>query len=183
LKGYVDTAQMGQIPDGSLGDVKLSNTAGQIKDTVTTHLADLVTDADGAHGFKTEAGTFTPSLKFGGATTGITYTSQAGNYRKLGNIVFFQFFIDLTSKGTAVGIASITGFPFVSASGMIQSINIADTARVTYDDFPLLRFGEGSNVPSILSNIKGVTGVARALTDVDIANTSRLIASGYYIIN
>jgi hypothetical protein len=33
---------LGQIPDGSLTDTKLSNTAGQIKDTVTTHLADYV---------------------------------------------------------------------------------------------------------------------------------------------
>jgi hypothetical protein len=51
LKGYVDTAQMGQIPDGSLGDVKLSNTAGQIKDTVTTHLAEY------ANGHQVGAGT------------------------------------------------------------------------------------------------------------------------------
>jgi hypothetical protein len=40
LKGYVDTAQMGQIPDGSLEDAKLSDTAGQIKDTVAVHLAE-----------------------------------------------------------------------------------------------------------------------------------------------
>jgi hypothetical protein len=31
---------LGQIPDGSLTDVKLSDDAGQIKDTVTSHLAD-----------------------------------------------------------------------------------------------------------------------------------------------
>jgi hypothetical protein len=40
LKSYVDTAQMGQIPDGSLTDAKLSDTAGQIKNTVSVHKAD-----------------------------------------------------------------------------------------------------------------------------------------------
>jgi len=46
-KGYVDTTTaavvLGQVPDGSLTDVKLSNTAGQIKDRVsnlTTEMSD-----------------------------------------------------------------------------------------------------------------------------------------------
>jgi hypothetical protein len=43
LKTYVDAAQMGQILDGSLDDVKLSNTAGQIKDRFTTHEAEMAT--------------------------------------------------------------------------------------------------------------------------------------------
>jgi parallel beta-helix repeat protein len=46
LKGYIDTAaanfQLGTLLDGSVTDVKLSDTAGQIKETVTTHLADYV---------------------------------------------------------------------------------------------------------------------------------------------
>jgi hypothetical protein len=50
LKSYVDTAQMGQIPDGSLTDTKLSNTAGQIKDTVATHFDETTTTATQPHG-------------------------------------------------------------------------------------------------------------------------------------
>lgn len=43
-KKYVDDTTagvvLGQIPDGTVTDAKLSNTAGQIKDTVTTHMAE-----------------------------------------------------------------------------------------------------------------------------------------------
>lgn len=43
-KKYVDDVVagilLGQIPDGSVSDVKLSNVAGQIKDAVNTHLAE-----------------------------------------------------------------------------------------------------------------------------------------------
>ena len=45
-KKYVDDVVagivLGQIPDGSVSDVKLSNVAGQIKDVVNTHLAENV---------------------------------------------------------------------------------------------------------------------------------------------
>lgn len=44
LKSYIDTAsanfQAGIVLDGSIEDVKLSNAAGQIKDTVNTHLSE-----------------------------------------------------------------------------------------------------------------------------------------------
>ena len=44
LKNYLDTGLnavvLGQIPDGSLGDVKLSNDAGAIKAVVSSHLAE-----------------------------------------------------------------------------------------------------------------------------------------------
>lgn len=45
-KGYVDTTVtgvvLGQVPDGSITDAKLSNATGMIKDVVNTHLADYV---------------------------------------------------------------------------------------------------------------------------------------------
>jgi hypothetical protein len=50
LKGYIDTAaanfQLGTLLDGSVTDVKLSDTAGQIKDTVSTHLAETVSHSE-----------------------------------------------------------------------------------------------------------------------------------------
>ena len=63
-----------------------------------------------------EEGTWTPTLKFGGATTGITYTFQNGLYTKVGNLVFIRVTIVLTSKGSATGVAQITGLPFTTIS-------------------------------------------------------------------
>ena len=42
LKTAIDGVVLSGIVDGSLTDIKLSNTAGQIKERVSTHLADLV---------------------------------------------------------------------------------------------------------------------------------------------
>jgi hypothetical protein len=66
-------------------------------------------------------GNFTPAVNFGGATTGITYSTQSGVYRKIGNVVIASAAMTLTSKGSATGAATITGLPFTSGGGGIYS--------------------------------------------------------------
>ena len=67
-------------------------------------------------------GTWTPTLKFGGGDTGITYAGAAGtvyrggHYTRIGRVVTFSFRIILTSKGTSTGVVTITGLPFVCAN-------------------------------------------------------------------
>ena len=64
-----------------------------------------------------EEGTWTPSLEFGGATTGITYGSvQGGSYVKIGRMVTINFGFTLSSKGSASGDATIAGLPFAISS-------------------------------------------------------------------
>lgn len=63
-----------------------------------------------------EEGTWTPTLTFGGAATGITYDSNEGVYIKIGQLVNVFWRIRLTSKGTATGSANITGLPFACGS-------------------------------------------------------------------
>lgn len=57
-------------------------------------------------------GSWTPALNFGGATTGITYVTQVGRYFKVGNLVQLWGRIQISSDGTAIGNATITGLPF-----------------------------------------------------------------------
>lgn len=59
--------------------------------------------------------TFTPVLTFGGASAGITYAVQQGQYWKLGNIVFFNLDMTLTNKGASVGQSAIGGLPYNSS--------------------------------------------------------------------
>ena len=59
-----------------------------------------------------EEGTFTPVLKFGGGSTGITYGQQFGSYTKIGNVVHIKMRMLLTSKGSDTGDARVTGLPF-----------------------------------------------------------------------
>jgi hypothetical protein len=63
-----------------------------------------------------EEGTWTPTLTFGGGSTGITYSIRVGTYRKVGSLVVAQFFIVLSNKGSSTGDATVTGFPFTSVN-------------------------------------------------------------------
>ena len=60
-----------------------------------------------------ESGTWTPELQIDGLTTGITYSgSPTGKYTKIGNMVFVDGFIALSSKGSLTGGVGIYGLPF-----------------------------------------------------------------------
>ena len=59
-----------------------------------------------------EEGDWTPVIAFGGASTGITYTARDGAYTKIGRQVTLTFMVELSSKGSSTGDATITGLPF-----------------------------------------------------------------------
>jgi len=65
-----------------------------------------------------EEGTFTPTVQDDtlSDTEGQTYLTQIGRYAKIGNTVFFQTQIQLTSLGTLTGsqTAKMAGLPFTS---------------------------------------------------------------------
>ena len=63
-----------------------------------------------------EEGTWTPTLAFGGSSTGITYTWQHGAYVKIGGLVHLQAYLNISNKGSATGNASINGVPFPNTS-------------------------------------------------------------------
>lgn len=63
-----------------------------------------------------EEGSWTPVLRFNGLTAGITYSAQQGTYIKIGRDVSAQFYVVLTSNGTATGSATFAGHPFTSGT-------------------------------------------------------------------
>lgn len=68
-----------------------------------------------------EEGTWTPSLLFGGAAVGLTYSKRLGYYTKIGNIVTATVCIDCNAIGSSTGTATITGLPFASPSNGAMS--------------------------------------------------------------
>jgi hypothetical protein len=54
-----------------------------------------------------EEGTFTPSLEFGGASVGMTYSTREGVYTRIGDTVFVTGQIQLTAKGSSTGTAAL----------------------------------------------------------------------------
>ena len=71
-------------------------------------------------------GTWTPAVAFGGASVGITYTTQVGRYVKIGSMVHLMARVVLSSKGSSVGDATITGLPFTASTvtGMVWTGNL-----------------------------------------------------------
>jgi hypothetical protein len=72
-----------------------------------------------------EEGTWTPVVAFGGASVGVTYSAQQGNYTKIGNRVYISGRVALTNKGSSTGAITITGLPFTSANTLFNSMAIA----------------------------------------------------------
>ena len=76
---------------------------------------------------KYDEGAFTPLLNFGGAATGITYSSpQGGVYTRIGRLCYVQIAFVLTSKGSATGNATISGLPF-NAGDLITNTSIENS--------------------------------------------------------
>ncbi len=123
-------------------------------------------------------GTWTASLTFGGASTGITYTGQTMNYVKTGSTVTSTVDLTLTNKGSSTGVAEITGLPFgVGASeitlGCFQYA--ANMSGLTSTPVALPEVGT-----SKISMFQfGATGSSQ-LDNTNFTNTSRIILSIVY---
>ena len=145
--------------------------------------ADGITFDDGTNilGNFTARTDWTPVLKFGGATTGITYTTQSGYYSRIGNMTFVVARISLSNKGTAVGAATITDCPIASLNSYAapmswRFVNMTYTAgRV-----PVVRLT--GDIISLEENID-TGGASAALTNSNFANNSALIVSCMVFIN
>jgi hypothetical protein len=61
-----------------------------------------------------EEGTWTPTILFGGANTSATYTFQVGTYTKIGNVVYYQAYVQESTASTSSGSLTVGGLPFTS---------------------------------------------------------------------
>lgn len=126
-----------------------------------------------------EEGTWTPGLSFGGGTTGITYSLQAGSYQKIGLMVFFRCYVVLSAKGSSTGDALVTGLPFTSVNGNpISPVTVGfynGLASLTFCPIASI----STNVTTITLHQGGAASVGN-LTDANFTNSSYLSLSGFY---
>ena len=94
-----------------------------------------------------EEGTWTPTIDFGGGTTGISIAYQQGAYTKVGRHVFAHGYIDLTNKGSSSGQIRFGGLPF----------NVADIMSATSLD--------GAGIFTYVDQISGVYSLGLAPQD------------------
>jgi len=121
-------------------------------------------------------GSWTPVLEFGGASTGITYSTQTGSYVKVGKLVTVSMNITLTSKGSSTGLAAVNGLPFtVGKTGLgptsfqNMSANVWGLKGVAVETTASVLF-QYDSPPTVVNT-----------DDTDFTNTSILIWSASYI--
>ena len=86
-------------------------------DKVDGHLADNMTDSDGAHGLKIEEGTWTPAIKNSGGGP-YALSSASGGYYKIGKLVYVWFDLKSSENLGDPYYVLLSGVPFT------PSINI-----------------------------------------------------------
>jgi hypothetical protein len=126
---------------------------------------------------------WTPVLKFGGATTGISYSTSGGTYTTVGSLVFFSGFIILTSKGSATGAATITGLPSLPSAQGNFNVNISYSANfntVTGLPFMVLKSNSSDGHMNIYAATTNGDTETTSLVDTNFSNVTNLYFNGWY---
>jgi hypothetical protein len=129
-----------------------------------------------------ETGTWTPSITFGGGSTGITYGAQEGYYTRIGNEVTVYGVVTLSAVGSDSGQARIAGLPFIarnttaSTSGIVVSRAANMSGLTSYVNGQITK-----NATTISLYDWGATGQADLL-DTNFTATSSIAFSGTYQI-
>lgn len=138
------------LPTGTAtgGEIFVGNQSG------TTKALSLGMDAMSDY----ETGDWTPTL-YGTTTAGTTtYTTQTGNYEKIGGLVYVSFVLAWTNL-TGTGNARIGGLPFTAAS-------LTGQPRHAFSD----SFYTGLSLPN--SNLNGYIQEATAYIDLLSSSTT-----------
>ena len=131
--------------------------------------------------FPMENVVWTPSISIGGSTVGITYAaSTTGTYTKIGNRLFFDCRVTLTSKGGLTGtillvmpvtMPTTTTNPAFTV-GLANNLAVGATTQI-------MAFGGSATTNASL--YRYAAGVATALDGADINNTFDILISGSYV--
>jgi len=129
-----------------------------------------------------KTGTFTPGIAFGGATTGITYSTQEGHYTQIGNVVYFSAFVNLSSKGSASGQATLTGFPVATATltGGLLPITFSNCTLTANYSNAALQFNQSNTTANIIQYQGAVSEGFAGITAAICSNTSAFGVQGFY---
>lgn len=128
-----------------------------------------------------KTGTWTPTVSFGGGSTGVAFSTQEGYYTRIGNQATVHGRMTLTSKGSSTGTFRIEGLPFTSknTAGSLFSAaigysnnwdsSITETPSLVVEVNTTKLFATAAMSGSILSN----TAIANS-TDIRFSATYQI---------
>ena len=175
--GTVSVTTAPIVPSGDRAD-----SLGSATNSWDNLYMDGITFDDGSNILSTYVAStsWTPTLTFGGGSTGITYSTQSGTYTRIGNIAFVTMIIILTNKGSSTGNAVVTGFPLTfSAQNENVCCGLWNLITFTGTHTQVVINAEAST-----SNIRlfqcGENVAFASTTDANFANTSQ-IQSNFFL--
>jgi hypothetical protein len=140
-------------------------------------------DADSVDGAHYSAGTWTPAFGGSGGQSGQAYTGTAGQYVKIGQLVFLSGRIVLTALGTITGNVQITGLPYPAASSSWGAITVGYHVNLTTAVVWLGGYADaGTSIISLLMKTAASTA-AGGVAQSDLSDTTQIIFSAVYKTN
>jgi len=128
-----------------------------------------------------EEGSITPVLTFGGGSTGITYSIQTGLFTRIGRQVFFSIDLQLSSKGSSTGNASITGLPYTESTTTSHTVCVPFVTALTTTLGDVIAGAiSGTSLGLYSSSTDG--GGNSNVNETHFAATTRLILTGNYTV-
>jgi len=126
--------------------------------------------------------TITPTISFGGASTGITYAFNTGDVRVVKGRAYVNLRVSLSSKGTDIGAVAIAlGYaPPHKPSGVNRVPASVYMYNVTYTGQYGAQMSAGSSLITVGATAE--SGAQAVLTDANFTNTSTLMMAIEYPI-
>lgn len=126
-----------------------------------------------------EEGTWTPTIKFGGVSTGVSYSSATlGRYTKIGRLVTVCGLCSLSSKGSAVGAATLEDLPFMSEDSIYAGVAVGYASGFSGITGSVLAMVQPNTTRILL--YQSNNGNATGLTNVNFTNTSAVYLTASY---
>ena len=128
-----------------------------------------------------EEGIFTPTITFTAGSGTVTYTTQLGQYTKIGNTVFFQLDIETSSIASRTGVVKIGGLPFANGANFsTATIGFAAGLAITADQVLAAYVNVSATTIALL--IWNSTAGTSTLQHTQWTDDGRLLVSGHYQI-
>lgn len=122
------TTAITQLSVGANSTVLQGATGADPAFTATPTVTSITLGSGSALSTFNDTTSWTPAILFGGGSTGVTYSARTGLYSRIGNIVYINASMTLTSKGSSTGTATVT-LPFTTATsgvsyGSVRLLNV-----------------------------------------------------------
>lgn len=127
-------------------------------------------------------GSYTPTVAFGGASVGITYSTNTGIYVRNGDLVTFAFAIVLTSKGSSTGTFTVlNALPIATKSSSISQTWGCLVENLTALTTPVVIYAPTNSTTMTPLRLQN-PGSSQTMSDTAVANNTTLFVTGSYLV-